>query len=332
VGTPLNSPADKYVGNRGSIVVDVKGKGDITINVPFMSMTPWRYTYPEYVDFDNTTPWNLQNAVPHLQLMASDITLAGTNSNALVIYGYVSAGPDFVFDSLQQPKSYPGSFQGQCDVTGLAQKAQPFPGYKLPSAIPWTLTVEDVLKRWSSRGEGLAYIDSRNISFIPGDKYGHFDLLNLLFKYNAGGMRRRVFSTTSVGETKYYLSCVTPDFADELIEQPSAAMAGSNNGKWPIVDFSVPYISYLEVDVHPDFYQLLNYTDNYESMASSTNGATLIDQWVKAAYNFQLMLLVPTRPLRVWPWVFNQTSHRKVRNRSGKVGGNSKQKQKDKTR
>ena len=84
-------------------------------------------------------------------------------------------GDDFVYDSLQTPRIYtsipatqavrkrskrPIVVKGQSCVKSDAANCVTFPGFKMPKPVPWTLTVEDICRRWSSRGRGLAYVDA----------------------------------------------------------------------------------------------------------------------------------------------------------------------------
>lgn len=312
--------AEQMMGSRPTISVDLRGFSQITVNVPFMSLTPWRYTYPGWDDFE-IKPTYIPNSPPKIFWVMDSFVVGQTNisGESVMAAVFMSAGDDFVFDSLQAPrillptairntkrkdKKNTVRVKGQSSVSRASTYVQALPGFELPKPVPWTLTVEDMCKRWSSRGKSLAFVDSRTIDYAPGVDMGTFDMLTPLFKYNAGGIRRKNFSPTESGTLLYSLSNIAPESPDLEVDCPSSALVGTNNGVWPILDFTTPWISYFEVDVHPRFGQLYLFGDNVEAIASSSNPATLLDQWVKAAYNFQFALPVHVFRKNIWPWAY----------------------------
>jgi len=336
---PTTGTTKDYVGNRSNVTFDIKGMGTKTLNVPYMSVTPWRYNWPS---FGLLTPMpsishtrNNFNSLPKITVAITQANQIGTNDTLAVLYVYVSAGPDFVMDSLQGPICVEAPVvEGQCDITRESQSFETFPGLPGPGKGAWGLTVEDMMKRWSSRGKAVAtptvYVDSRMIYWEDSDgthQFGHFDLLAPLYKYNAGGISRKLFAVASSGLMEIGLGTMAPTSEELPVDRVSCGQAGQDLGKWPVIDFQVPYISYIEVDVHPRYWQsaatITNVIEAKMFSGAAFDQSQLKDQWVKASYNFQLMLLAPIMPAQKWPWALHLGSRRK-RKSVGKGKGKKK--------
>jgi hypothetical protein len=301
------------IGDMPGKVITIKGDHVETLVVPFVYDRSWQWT-AAFTE-GGPDPW----------LLLSCLTINSTGDVTPVVkyMMWMSAGDDFQFDSYQfpnQPLVPPTpkekkvtadrkplkKARGQMDVTAFFKnKFDDLPGLATPQGVKWETTVEDLLYRWSGRGDSSVYLDARvnSIMEAPYGNVQNFDRLCNLFLYNSGSIRRRIFfDPTSAIDARFILQSVNwPEAFDVNYASPCHAIAGTSTSKWSVLDFSVPFISTVEVDTSPDFHQIANDQCQVEANGSTTYD-NIIDGWVKAGNNFQLFHLMPLPNITWWPW------------------------------
>lgn len=293
-----NTILDVWVGDIPSKVISVRGNETVKLEIPFVNPDPWVLTSPDAFYDGN---------VPEVFIHLESIGGSGDVTPSVICQYWICAGDDFVYDSYQlAQKSSVGATklkaEGQMDVTAeMKGDFEPLPGFTKVKPNSWTLTVEELLFRWSRRGAGTAFVDSRVLvpAAYVSDIRENWDMLTILFLFNSGSIRRRLFTATSTGTMSVSLDVL--DAASGKVEStsPCSPIAATDVTKWRVLDFSTPYVSRVNVYHNPCFYSYGN-TDDFQVNLNA--GVTLTDQWLKAGSNFQLMRLLPPPAKSYWKW------------------------------
>jgi hypothetical protein len=317
------------VGDYTSQIITVKGDHDHALLVPYIYNHLWQWTNQAY----------LTTSIPTLEIKLLSIEGSGDIAPAIKYQIWSSAADDFVYDSYQMalystadppPKPRPGkvtsvkTVEGQMDMrAAFAKSFEDMPGFNsVDTAHPnrWNTTMEDLLYRWSSRGDGNTDFVTRVFMVTddaPFRMVENWDRLVHLFLYNSGSVRRRMLLQTIYGpdftpnsDARFVLQSISHPGTAQVgtYSSPCHGIAATDLSKWPVVDFSTPFISTVEVDTPPGFY-VTNYQQIYPT-SNDVADTNLYETWVKAGTNFQLFYLMPLPDIKWWPWYVAPASKR----------------------
>lgn len=300
------------LGDYASHVITIKGDHNQTVVVPYIYNHPWQWCAQSL-----TTP------LPLLELNLLSIDKVGDQEPVIKYIIWNAAGDDFIMDSYQFPNNIdspkeertvaaPKVLKGQMDMEkAFMAPFDPLPGFSQPENVPWGVTIEELLKRWSSRGSNISNFPEifyQRVFELSGTYRGftqcqNWDRLAHLFLYNSGSVRRRVFVDPTTTNPRFILSSLNwPDQAfDTNFESPCHGLAATSASKWSVIDFSVPFISTVEVDTAPDFY-VISAEQAYVNPNTTNTSDKILDVWIKAGTNFQLFHRMPLPNLTWWPW------------------------------
>jgi hypothetical protein len=281
--------ATQMSGDIPSKVITVKGDHEECWEIPFFRTTPWVPTAPDEDDF-----------MPKLTIWLESISAAGDRTPSVIGQVWICAGDDFMFKSYEGAAQDPLPVEGQCDVTARMKNAEPMPGFEKVVPIAWDLTVEEVLFRWSQRFVIEEGFTVRVNEPVVGTRFSNWDSLNWLFLWNTGSVRYKLRTAATSGE----MSVVLISNDDSTVFENDAIDAGkavTDVSVWPILDFCVPFIAPSEVDVNPSVASAVDPGRVYYAYLPVTN-PTIVEEWVKAGTNFQLITPIPPPDRPYWAW------------------------------
>jgi hypothetical protein len=295
--------SDQAVGDIPLTIITVKGNQEHHVLVPYVYDKPWMPTSLFYT--------TAEQFLPRLQLKVLSVVGTGDRTPTVPYIVYVTPGDDFVLDSYQVAKHgtplefgvAPERATAQCDVYKKLHSVRydAIPGFKIPESVPMTMNLEDLLYRWSSTTR--LDLDTR-VAEPPTTQlevYQNWDYLCSCFLFNSGTVRRRLFFLDGLfGESSWMLQAMTPTGPCEIYS-PNNSMAATNIGVWPVLDYSCPWISDLEVSQNPSNCILI---DKWNVSCTEVEGtpSDLARAWIKAGNNFQLFHLKPVFKQALWPW------------------------------
>lgn len=301
------------IGDCPTKILTVKGDAQETMLVPYTLTTPWASTTPSLYNINSGD--GRKQYPPQIRIQCQSCIGSGDVTPEVGVMVWASAGDDFIFDSYQYAVGYPTEpgqprpkAKGQSDITKimLSSKFEPPVGFKTPKPIPSSLTVEDLLYRWSNRSTDLTPSLVRVIEpsdgIIDGDVQ-NWDYLCSLFLYNSGTVRRRYFMDPASSNAEIQLQAISNNeyFIDNY--SPCNGLAGTLPGSWPVLDYSCPFISSVEVSSSP-FANTRAVEEQYAYACVQAGGGTFdaTKCWIKAGNNFQLFYPLPLPTTSYWPW------------------------------
>jgi len=313
----LITPGD--IGDFHTDVVTIKGNVTHTLIFPWIRAQQWALTTDD-VDVDIS---------PTILIHLDSISSTGSVTPIVVTQVWYAAGDDFVYDSPQlaynpslmetlngKEKEKEEKIRGQTDVTALfaTTSFDSISGFSAPPRAEDAIRVEDILKRWSTRGSTIAASDARVHSWTSGSSYdatviGNWDFLCNMFLYNSGAVRRKIFYTVSPVSGSVYqrgwLSMTTLNAAHYSYEGVENGVFGTLTNLNPVMDITCPFIAEYLVDLNPEWAYTNNDSSTEFAFNLSGTGATVLNSWVKMGNNFRLHHLQPLPGISKWPWSYN---------------------------
>jgi len=131
----------------------------------------------------------------------------------------------------------------------------------------------------------------------------NWDSLNSLFLFNSGSVRYKLLTTSTSGEMTAVLQSVNDSDGIHDLEQIDAGAARTDVSRWPILDFCVPYVAGFDVQVNPGSPLSFANASKFEfNFGMTIDSEPVVQQWIKAAANYQVYFLLPVPPQSLWPW------------------------------
>jgi hypothetical protein len=291
--------SDQAVGDIPLSIITVKGNQEHHVLVPYVYDKPWMPTSMFFLQ--------AEQFMPRLQLKVLSVVGTGDRTPTVPYIVYCTPGDDFVFDSYQEAKAgvAPERAVAQCDVYKKMQSVRydPIPGFAAPEPIPFTMNLEDLLYRWSLRSE--TDLDTRVFEppVTQNEYIQNWDYLCMCFLFNSGTVRRRLFFSGGPyhGDVTYMLNSMTPTGPIESYS-PNNGMAATRIDVWPVLDYSCPWISELEISQNPSNEIIIQDWHVTCSQIEDDISIVILNAWIKAGSNFQLFHLKPPMKTALWPW------------------------------
>jgi len=176
------------------------------------------------------------------------------------------------------------------------------------------LSIEDLFRRWSIREQTIPTVPrlERVVPLVAGTPAVNWDSLNSLFLFNSGSVRYKLLTTSTAGELTAVLQSVNDTDGIHDLEQVDAGAARTDVSRWPLLDFCVPYVAGFDVQVNPGAVSSFSNQTRFEfNFGMTTDSEPVVQQWIKAAANYQVFFLMPVPLQSLWPWN-NPAALRKV--------------------
>jgi hypothetical protein len=307
--------ASTSLGDFHTDVITIKGNVNHTLVLPYLYPEPWQFT---------SEPPDVSTR-PMLQISLDSISSTGDQTPGVVMMLWIAAGDDFVFDSYQYA-STSGSApmevaKGQTDVTALFKNTSfdTVTGFAPANASQFSVTIEDLLSRWSSRyGVSFESSSARVYAFTSVTPIPAFiqnwDFLCNMFLYNSGSVRRKYSWTVLAGVPPpggfigYATLPSTNPYGFYSIDDynTSDGLAMTNLELCSVLDVAIPYIANFEVDLNPEWAYTIGFGSTIEfSVEVGHHTATTTQDnlsFIKGGPDFMLHFLQPLPDRTLWMW------------------------------